>query len=181
MAKRRKKTVTKPIQGVGFIMIDVENPNYNPAHEGKAGNPTKISAAYNPKESPAAWYKSKGIIQLHEYQAASMFRRLYERCGGSGIKAIDYAKDVVDGGQIASDGITESKRAAAERLSYAHDKLGRSGYLLVESVCGQGFWVKDLHPDQYMQRKQMGVLRGCLDELAALWGFKSRERFWRCA
>lgn len=180
MAKKKKKVVSKPVQGVGFVMVDVENPNYNPAHEGKAGNPTKITAAYNPKESPAAWYKSKGIIQAHEYQAASMFRQLYERCGGSGVKAFDYTKDPVDGGNV-SDGITEGRMDAAKKLSDAHKKLGRSGYLLVESVCGQGCWMKDIHPDQYMQRKQMGVLRGCLDELAALWGFKSRERFWRCA
>ena len=162
-------------------MVDVENPNYNPAHEGKAGNPTRITAAYNPKESPAAWYKSKGIIQAHEYQAASMFRQLYERCGGSGIKALDYAKDVVDGGQIASDGMTDGRMDAAKKLGDAYKHLGRTRYSLVRSVCGQGHWVKDIYPSRYMRQKQMNVLRDCLDDLAGLWGQKTSSRFLRCA
>lgn len=181
MAKRRKRQIKKPIAGNGFIMVDVDNPNYNPAHAGASGNPAKITAAYNPKESPAAWYRAKGIIDEPAYQAASLFRFLYERCGGSGVKALDYGKEPVDGGQIATDGLTDGRMDAAKRLLQAHDKLGHAGYLLVEAVCGQCFWVKDIHPDQYTQRRQMAALRDCLDELAVMWEFKNRARSWRYA
>lgn len=180
MAKRGKKRIRKPVQGVGFVMIEVDNPHYSERHAGAAGNPRKVQAAYNPKESPAAWYRAKLIIQEHEYQAASRFRGLYERVGGSGVKAFDYGKEFVDGGNV-TDGLTDAKAMAGKELAEAHDKLGSAGYLLVEAVCGQCFWMKDIYPDQYTQRKQMKTLRECLDELAVMWGYKTRERHWRCA
>lgn len=178
MAKRRRVKRVQPIQGVGFVMIEVDNPGYQPQHDGATANPRKIQAAYNPKESPAAWYRSKRIIQEHEYQAASRFRMLYERCGGSGVKALDYGKETVDGGIGPQDGLTDARAMAGRELADAHDKLGHAGYLLVEATCGQCFWMKDIYPDRYTQRKQMGVLRECLDELSIMWGFKSRARSW---
>ena len=183
MAKRRKKTVSKPIQGVGFIMVDIANPNYNPAHEGKSGNPALIQAIMNPRESPIAWYfKHSSQTKVEEYQvrAANEFRRLYERSGGSGVKAFDYTKDPVDGGNV-SDGITEGRMDAAKKLKAAHSTLGYAGYSLIQATCGELLWLKDQYPTRYQQNRALDDLKLGLDVLAELWGYKTRSRAHRAA
>ena len=181
MARRKKKQIKKPVAGTGFIMIDIKNPNFNPAHAGASGNPEYVPAMMNPKESPAAWYHHYGHITKSQYFAAIKFRRLYERTGGAGVKALDYGKEPVDGGQIAHDGLTQGRMDAAKELEFAHDKLGKAGFDLVQATCGELQWLKDMFPTKYQQGKAMNILRECLDELATVWGYQSRVKSWRAA
>ena len=177
MAKRRKKTVTKPIQGVGFIMVDIDNPHYNPAHQGHAGNPALIQAIMNPRESPIAWYfrlKAQTKVEEYHVRAANEFRRLYERSGGAGVKAFDYTKDPVDGGNV-SDGLTDGRMDAAKKLKDAHSALGYAGVALVQSTSGQLLWLNQQFSTRYQQNKALDDLKRGLDVLAELWGYKTRR------
>lgn len=183
MAKRKKKTIKNLVQGVGFIMVDVDNPNYNPAHQGQAGNPAMIQAIMNPRESPIAWYfKHRSQTKVEEYhvRAANEFRRLYERSGGSGVKAFDYTKEPVDGGNT-SDGITEGRMDAAKKLKAAHDILGYSGFSLIQSTCGELLWINEQHATRRAQDYAMTELKRGLEVLAEYWGYKSRSQSFRAA
>jgi hypothetical protein len=181
MAKKRKKKTVKPIQGQGFVMVEIDNPNYNPSHAGASGNPAKAQAYMNPKESPAAWYHHYGYMTGPQYQAAVRFRMLHERSGGSGAQAIDYTKEPVDGGKGASDGLTQARMDAAQELSLAYHKIGSRDYETVMLVCGELCWLKQLEPTRYMQKKRRKQLCEALETLAIMWRFQSRVEAWRAA
>lgn len=173
--KRKRKTVT-PIQGQGFIMVDIENPNFNPVHVGKPGNPEFVSAIMNPRESPIAWYyhhRRQTRVEQHHVRAANEFRRLYERTGGAGVKALDYGKEPVDGGNV-SDGITDMKIDAAKVLAEAFYNIGSEGYILIEKTCGELLWLKDQYATRYQQNLAMKQLIEALDVLAEFWGYQNR-------
>ena len=181
--KKKKKLVKAPIVGVGFIMVDIQNPNFNPAHEGSAGNPALIQAIMNPRESPIAWYycqRSRTKVEEYHVRAANEFRRLYERSGGSGMKAFDYTKDPVDGGNV-SDGITEGRMDAAKKLKDAHQQVGYAGFSLLQATCGELLWIKDQYATRRLQDSAMDDLKKGLDVLAEYWGYKSRSRHYNAA
>lgn len=164
---KRKKPQTPP----HIVEADIPNPNHNPAHAGKAGNPATIRVSVNAGESPIAWYyhhrSQTGFDELH-LRAGDKFRRLYERVGGSGVQAMDYAKEPVDGGRV-SDGMTEARHDAGKQLAEAHKEIGEKSYRIVEAVCGDRAWLKQLFPNRKDARGKMQELKAALEKLGKLW------------
>lgn len=176
MARKSKKT--KPHPPVNFIMVDVDNPEYSRDHDGASGNPKKIRAAFNSKESPVMWMHARNWVTDSQAMAATEFRRLYEMCGGAGARAIDFTKEPVDGGGYI-DPISDRRMDAAKELMQVQHRLGRSGYDLVERVCGQLFFIKQVaaqyrnSSSKRYETKLANQLKDCLDVLAIDWGYQT--------
>lgn len=171
MAKRKPRMKPKPIDD-GTVATMVDNPYFSGAHAEGASNPRKTMARLSMRESPVVWMHCHGRIDDAQLQAASRFRGLYERTGGSGVKAMDTTKEPVQGG-IMTDGLTDAKMDAAKELVAVRRRLGPVGYELVEAVCGQCLWLRELFPARRTQDRQADRLRDCLDALALFWGYRN--------
>lgn len=148
------------------IMVDIDSPYESTRHLGQQ------RVAINMKESPNEYYFRKGWIGAEQHKAGEKFRRLYETAGGSGVKAMDYTKEPVDGGNV-SDGLTDLKIRSAKELARAHDVLGQQGYRLVESVSGHGSWIKDITNSKWESEVTMRNYKRCMEALAVFWGLKT--------
>jgi len=160
-----------------IIWMEVDNPDFSASHEeGKLGNPKRITAALNSRESPALWLFQHNQIDRAQYAAAVHFRRLYEQTAGSGIKAVNWLQEPVDGGAMV-DTLTDARMNAAKELKRARELLGNQAiYDLVEMVCGQCWWVKDINI--YVTKRQQlhagKQLRLALEALSDFWGYTRR-------
>lgn len=178
--KRRQQRQTAEVvylvnRKAEIVSCTVDDPYFNRAHDGAKGNTRQTMAIRNIRESPHAWYRARGWIDEHHAQAADKFRRLYERCAGSGLRAFDYGKEPVDGG-FMTDGLTDARMDAAKELIEAQKKVGPAGYQLVEQVCGHLVWVKQLSRNTYESRQIMERLRDSLDTLSIFWGYRTRHK-----
>lgn len=186
-----RKTRKKPKHQPNFILVDtsnpqqpeyieveVDNPNYQPANDGEPGNPRKTSAIYNYRESPIAhMYKHRNVTRS-QAEAGVYFRKLYEAAGHSGPRAIDWRKEPVDGGGWA-DPYDDIMMKAAMELVRVKKRLGPEGFALVERVCGQCVFLKDVvheHTNSYSKRYESKIsqqLKDCLKTLAIDWGYEN--------
>jgi len=181
MAKRRagrKKKQTVTLSNV--IWVEIDNPDFSRDHEeGKAGNLKTTRAMLNMRESPALWMLQHNYIDQAQYRASDRFRRLYEQTAGSGVKGMDTAKEPVDGGKFV-DSLTDARMQAAKELVSARRYLGDYtgipfSFELVERVCGQCYWIKDLYDKEREQQSAGRHLKLCLDGLAELWDYKQSK------
>lgn len=173
-AKAKKNKKQKPDDGVRAHWI--ENP-----YRDTQPNAQFIEAKVSIRESPAAWMFSHGHLDTAQLRAANRFRQLYERAGGGGPRAMDTTKEPVDGGNI-TDGITDSKTDAAKELHRARQKLGNDdAYELVERVCAERLWIKDIEVTKYRRTRAANNLRSNLTVLAEFWGYQGTIRAWRKA
>ncbi len=175
MAKRRKKKKVRQTTGTDFIMVDVDNPMFSADHAESSGNPKRIRAVMNARESPIAWmyaHKEQTGITEAQVAAAGRFRRLYETAGGAGVGSIDYMREPVDGSGI-TDPIGDRMMDAARELVGVNARLGPAGYRLVEQVCGQCLFISQLTPRRREQNKLSGKLKNSLHSLATFWGLQT--------
>lgn len=173
--KKRKKVRQKPAAGTGFVMVDVDNPMFSADHAESTGNPKRIQALQNVRESPITWmyaHKEQTGVTEAQVAAAGRFRRLYETAGGAGVGSIDYLREPVDGGGV-TDPIGDHMMDAANRLKDVSTRLGPAGYDLVEKVCGQCLFISQLTPRRREQDTLSKRLKECLDSLATYWGFQT--------
>ncbi|MCP4407017.1 MAG: hypothetical protein GY807_04520 [Gammaproteobacteria bacterium] len=169
MARRKKK---KPSTHLQIKVMEIDNPNFQPEHAGNKGNPKRVRAAFNMKESPVMWMLARGYVTEPQAMAATEFRRLYEQMGGAGARAIDFTQEPVDGGGV-TDPITDRLIDAAKALAEVQRRLGPVRYNLVEQVCGQCIFIKQLASSKWYQLKMSRELKNCLDILAVDWGFQT--------
>lgn len=178
MASRRTGRKKKPAKVTLAVVhtgeIEVDNPSYQPQHEGASANPRKVRASYNPRESYAGylWFRKK--ITDTEFQAATYVRRNYELVGGAGAGSIDYSVERVDGGQIAQD-ITAQQMAAGRVLKHLSIMLGPAGYDLVIKLAGEGQWPRDMSSKNEKQRYLSMRFRECLEHIAVDQGWQARR------
>jgi len=183
MAKAGRKRKPKPeaetaLATIGHSkahveIIDIDNPYFNAAQEGESGNVKKIRAAVNMMESPAAHWLHKGLIDVAEYRAASHFRSLFERAGGTGAKAMDFTREKVDGGGFITP-ISDSRIDATNKLAELHGVIGHDGFGLMTTLCGQCTPMGEAFVTKHMQDKAGKLCRELLTRLAEYWGWKSR-------
>jgi hypothetical protein len=163
------------------IVLDseVENPHYARQHDGEAWNPRLITVAVNRRESTFVSLKArKTLTDESQIKAATMFLRFYEDMGGSGVKAIDYGNEPVDGGGTR-DPISDKIVNAGLRLKEAREHIGVRPYFYVQKVIGEGYTLAQLMPSQRGREMAGQYLRDALDELAALWGINRPSSFKR--
>ena len=147
----------------------VENPLWSRQHEGASANPRFIEARINIKESAVGTLAARKLIDVAQAEAATRFRRYWEATGGAGVGAMDYARDKVDGGQIA-DPIDIAQMKAAKKLAEAELTLGERNYDLVRKVCGEGHAMTELFAEKRDRLTAADNLRASLDDLCRIWG-----------
>lgn len=94
----------------------------------------RISARVALRDDPLGQMYARKQIGASLYRAGRTYQAAREAMGiGSGRSPSDL-REHVDGGQIATDGITDAKVAAAKRIAAWRLLLGEDGYRLVEAV-----------------------------------------------
>lgn len=180
---KRRKPVPKP-KPVGrphleIIERDIENPMWSRSYDGVKSNPRYIRGQVNTLESPISYLASKGALNPAQVAAADRFRRMFEKVGGAGARAIDYSRPNVDGGNIA-DPINPNQLDAGLQLAAAHDALaatyGRYAWLLVSYICGEGRHIRELTTTRRQHDTMLDNLRAYLDCLSEHWQMATRRK-----
>lgn len=153
------------------VIVDVLNPNHDWRYPENQGNPKHVKAAVNMRESPAAHWFHKDLIDQAQYRAAVEFRRLWEMGGGAGARAFDYTQEPVDGGGVP-DPINIAQIDALRRLRDVEAVLGPADYVLVRDVCGTCLPLGQLFASKWQQQKGSERCRDMLTILAEFWGYK---------
>jgi hypothetical protein len=175
LVKKKKKL---EVFGEGFVLIDVDNPYYNPGHEDAPSNTRKSKAVYNYRESPPSLMYARGKLDAAQYRAAEWFRSVYE-AGGSSIKAMDWRREPVDGGKM-QDPYTQRRSDAHKTLETVYTFLGPQDYVLIEKFCGQGFflnqitWQETGGNSKRQEKRISDRIKTCLTALAIDRGYQKR-------
>lgn len=154
---------------------NIENPYFNPNHEPGSTNPRRIVVVKNLRESAVETLYARRKLDDAQKQAADKFRAIWERCGGAGSSAMDYTREVVDGGG-PRDPISERQVDAGRELGRCRTLLGARSYDLVCKVCGQGYSLSDLSRSNRDRTTAADNLRAALDDLGIMWGLASRPK-----
>ena len=138
----------------------------------------KIVALRSIRNDPLGRLHSHRQIDEAQYQAGRAFQSDWEKAE-RGPRAVDPARDYVDGGQ-GREPITESQRKAVLRLNRAERELGADGSALVHDVLVHGLTMEQVgrRRDLSTQRWQdyfSKRFRECLDRLALLYGFATEH------
>jgi hypothetical protein len=172
MARKRKK------QGhpkIAIATVTVDNPLWNRAHEGKTANLRYTQAAINVRESAVEWLYARKVLSFSQKRAADRFRQLWENAGGT-IASVDLTRIRVDGRR--SDPVV-SKLRVIQELQRARILLGQRGFDTVQAVCGEGKSLTDITRDPRARKTLADNLRAALDDLASLWGMRTRTLHFR--
>lgn len=185
MATRKKQKAPKAVKipsdlDIGTLKADVrvmtvDNPLYSRAHRGASGNPEKIEAAVNTRESPIGLMASRGHIDEYQLKAAIKFRRLWETLGGAGAGSFDYSRDIVDGGG-PRESISERQIDAGLQLKNCRVLLGVRPYEIVSKIVGQGIFLQEMGKTHRERTTYADYLKDGLDVLSEHWGLKTVEK-----
>lgn len=136
----------------------------------------------NIKHDVVEWLFARNLIDEAERQAGLEFAKLVEGAGIVGAKAIDFSRDVVDGGGALPD-MAVQRIEATKRLIYLAEKIGRESYelLWVVLVNGIPLWEVATQIDksdgpttQYRKRYFARMFRNALNEAAIVWKMADR-------
>lgn len=174
MKRRRTKVSIKRASDPNFVMVEVDNPDYQPQHAGASGNPRKSPATFNLRESYVGELAARRVITEGEKRAADRIRAAYEAMGGAGAGAIDYERVRVDGGQIAQT-VTDRQLNASRTMRESINALGPQGHDLVIQIAGQGRRPVEFSRVKGRQDYISQRFRECLETLAEHWGYQSRR------
>jgi len=130
----------------------------------------------NVGESPLAIMYDRHQIDLAQYEAGKWFRRTWEQMR-YGSMAVDPSHEPVDISRNGGDPIPNRVIDAGRELAAARAEIGRSGYRVVELVCGQGFEIREIVGQATdRERRHIGWLfRLSLDTLAEWRGYISKK------
>lgn len=156
-------------------IIEIDNPHYSPVHAGASGNPKSVCAAINLRESPIAMMAAKGHLEVHQVAAAVKFRKLWEALGGAGAGSFDYSREHVDGGGVR-ESITDRQIDAGKKLKECQGHIGVRAFGVVERVAGEGVPIAKLGGSHRERTTLADYLRHALDDLADLWGMKTKPK-----
>lgn len=153
---------------------DVPNPYYQPEHPAGRTNPVETSADINIRESAIETLFARGQLDKAQKKAADRFRMHWEALGGAGAGAMDFTREVVDGG-AKRDPISERIVNASRELSTCRELLGARGYGLVCRVCGEGKALAELFVAKRDKLTGADNLRLHLTDLAEMWGLIKKK------
>ena len=137
----------------------------------------KVTVRRALRDDPLGWMHSRGQINEAQYQAGREYQATREAEGIGTGRSPSELREHVDGGHVASDGITDTKLRAAKRVAAWRSMLGEDGYQLAEAVLVENRQVKQCALSIYgsaspANRKYAGRrFRECLDALAKNMGF----------
>ena len=139
----------------------------------------KIVVMRSLRDDPLGRLHQRDQIDEDQYRAGRRFQADYE-AAERGPKAIDFTKEVVDGG-LLPEPITEAQRRAGIALKRVYWELGPDGTALVHDVLIHGRTMQQVAES----RRVMGErwtryfamrLQECLDRLMIVYGFSNERR-----
>ena len=140
----------------------------------------KIVVVRNLRDDPLAERHARGTIDEAQYLAGRDYQRDFEQAGGGSVRAIDFTREAVDGGQ-APEPLSLARMRATDRLKLAHGALGLDGTAIAQDVLVGGFSVGLIAArrgfsgkvwEDYFGRR----FRECLDCLAVIYNYAGKER-----
>ena len=136
MAKRRKPTITLATAAHIELAEGLVDDPYEPG--------AKLRVVRNIREHPISRLAHNGQISESQRICAEMFRSRYERAVIGAQRAIDYAKERVDGG-LPGEPLTEAAQEAAQWLNDCarYSGCGQLGYSVLTHVCGEGRGIQE--------------------------------------
>ncbi|WP_019221226.1 hypothetical protein [Bartonella senegalensis] len=152
------------------IVIETNNPYFQPNHPESASNPRTIKAIANAKSRPIALLYAKGHLSKAQYQAAERFYVYWRQSQADLHMSPDYTREKVSYSQSYTHPI-ERQIEASNHLQKIKVLLGVLGYSLLEKVIGYGQAIKELNPSKRKQNSLADHLRDCLELLACHWGY----------
>lgn len=177
MAKAAKRKTEFQSQHVEIGTMKHENPGWTRAHDGEKWAPRYIHPTVNLRESAIVALRARNAIDECQYEAAELFRRLFEAMGGKGARAIDYSREFVEGGRFP-DPIGDHQIDAGKRLADAYEALTKAhgiyAWKIIGYICGEGRSVHELTDTRRQRDTMTDNLRTYLDCLAAHWGLASK-------
>ena len=90
------------------------------------------------RDDPVAAMHSRGQLDEAKYKAARHWQRCHELVEIGGARGIDFTRDAVDGGQIASSSISDAQCKAVADLAKAGKALGMEGEAIIRDFLGRG-------------------------------------------
>lgn len=139
----------------------------------------RVQVVRNLRDDPLAAMRAADQIDQVQFSAGQHWQFAYLRCEIGGVKAIDPAKECVDGGRLA-DPLTSVQQKSLRDISRARDDLGAWGDSLIRDVLGRGMTLAKAADargllGQY-DRKYLGRrFRECLDTLSVTFGYATRK------
>lgn len=115
---------------------------------------------------------SRREIDQAQAKAGAMLRDAHELVGATGMRAVDFMREKVDGGR-RGHGLADSVLLAARRLRQAEALLGWQAYRLVVCIVCQGCpgtIIAEQSAVGVDRRVVQWQLRSGLEQLAVLWG-----------
>lgn len=139
----------------------------------------KIQVTRSIRDDPLAGMHARQQISDHQLVAGRRWQAHHEGAEVGLLRAIDPAKEYVDGGQFP-DPLPDSKIKALEALREADDALGWEGKTIIRAILGDRLTVVEATMARGGRSetdiKYVGKrFRECLETLAVLWGFASRK------
>jgi hypothetical protein len=120
--------------------------------------------------------RAKRVLK-HDWQlaVARHIEQAFERSQVGGVKAMDFSREPVDGGQIARDGYHDGHKRAYETLAKARQALGADTYKLIETVLRDRHSLTDVasmtgHPYELVRER----FRTALTTLAETFGLSGQ-------
>lgn len=174
-SKKKKKPTTTWQPKQTLVFMDVDNPMYSRAHHTSKGNPVKIKAAVNVRESPIGLLAARGLINVAQVRAASRFRALWEAMGTS-VRAMDYSIDPVDGGGVSDPISIRQMDAGLQLANLIKDRaIGQRHYDVLVKIIGQGVEISQLSKNRSERDAFTTYLKHGLEDLAIHWGYQTRN------
>ena len=135
----------------------------------------RISVPCNTRESPIEHMAARKRIHGAQKDAADRYRALYERAQLGPLRAMDPAKEKLDGGG-AGDAFSDGMLDAARELAATNKGVGRVAAALLIDVVGEGVGL-DVIAKRYphlQDKRAQGYVTGrlieALDQLVDRWG-----------
>jgi hypothetical protein len=138
----------------------------------------KIVAIRSIRNDPLARLHTHRQIDEAQYRGGRAFQDDWEKAE-RGPRAVDPTREYVDGGQ-AREPITERQRRAVLRLNRVERELGADGVVLVHEVLVLGLTMEQIRQRRGLRGQRWmdyfsKRLRECLDRLAQIYGFATRN------
>lgn len=132
------------------------------------------------RDDPLGAMHAAGQVDDVQYQAGRRWQRAFEAAQGSGLKAIDPAKEAVDGGQIARSTLTEYQIQGSSDVSMAMKALGQEGESIVMDILGRGLTLTQAGAKRsYVSERERRYLgqrfRECLTTLSSVFGLSNAK------
>lgn len=154
-------------KGVISAAVDVRDP-----YDDAGG---RITVTCNLRGDTLAYLRDRKQIDEHQFHAGRHWQAVYEAACGT-VPAMDTTKEPVDGGAIASDGLTDRRKQATKMLLAADLALQPEGAYMMRHIAASGRTIAQAAEARGISAKTCGKkFRACLDILAVEFGFADRR------